>query len=506
MKKAVKTASYLLAEETLRLACHEKVIEAFKATKKELMIEGCGVVSEPGKQNMDEYGFLESAGGFEAYRAGTVKLVPFFNQAAFVDKVVDKKVKQMLEKAATAACAVLPNYSRVAQEKQKDWLKSGGQQAIDTATADGTVADVQVPVAKFHKSALTELCGTLRPKMIEMGGKAAERAEMTQALPGSRSTDLRRETSQLIQQMAVDVFFASAGAVTLERNLEAIDWSVCPEDSKESVETEAFDVAESTIRKAVHTALLDEYKSVTKLIKIDPCSTLKETAEVQPEDEYGFLTSAGGYSEYKLAGLVVPDGAIALASAAEATSAEQAFGFCRVCSKQLHVYGADHACFAEFGKIDEWECDVCGLPYGESDQLFCCSTFDQCDWGACGKCQELPDPQPSVDTVMDSKVTQKLEKVAFAASSVMGNFTKVAQQKQQEWLSDEGQALIDKATADGTLADVLVPVATFQIEGLHSVKDGISPKMLKMVRLSPNQPIQQQPTQVDLSCTVIMHA
>jgi hypothetical protein len=60
--------------------------------------------------------------------------------------------------------------------------------------------------------------------------------------------------------------------------------------------------------------------------------------------------------------------------------------FCRICSRQLQLYGPSHACFPELGNLDEWECDVRGLSYGESDALFCCPTFDQCDWGACKTC------------------------------------------------------------------------------------------------------------------------
>ena len=87
-KKSVKTAVHMLAEETLRLACHAKLVHAFESTGQMLHIEGCALEPEPGRQEEDEYGFLQSAGGFESYRAGMVDLVPFFDQAAFVDKVL----------------------------------------------------------------------------------------------------------------------------------------------------------------------------------------------------------------------------------------------------------------------------------------------------------------------------------------------------------------------------------------------------------------------------------
>ena len=85
---------------------------------------------------------------------------------------------------------------------------------------------------------------------------------------------------------------------------------------------------------------------------------------------------------------------------------------------------------------------------------------------------------------MSDKILQKLDKIAFASASVMGNFVKVAQQKRQEWLSSEGQALIEKAKEEGSLASVHVPVCAFQVEGLHSVKDVLIPKTAQNGRQS----------------------
>merc|ERR1711871_892127 len=152
--------------------------------------------------------------------------------------------------------------------------------------------------------------------MAAMGGNACTRASVTQAPPGSRSTDLRREVSQLLQQMAVDSFLSSASA-NLEQKLDALDFCACPMDSKANVRTEALDVAEETIRKVVHQQVLDSYKRVSKMMKVDGCGVVKERGSLSQEDAFGFLTATGGFSEHKVNMQIVPSGAIELDSADE---------------------------------------------------------------------------------------------------------------------------------------------------------------------------------------------
>eukprot|EP01046_Picozoa_sp_COSAG06_P058534 COSAG06_NODE_11793_length_1464_cov_1.084249_1_plen_448_part_01 len=64
-------------------------------------------------------------------------------------------------------------------------------------------------------------------------------------------------------------------------------------------------------------------------------------------------------------------------------------GKCMECHQSLHKYNVMHPCYATLGVIDEWECDVCGQAFDENEPLYCCDTFNDCDWGACSDCQGL---------------------------------------------------------------------------------------------------------------------
>jgi hypothetical protein len=82
-------------------------------------------------------------------------------------------------------------------------------------------------------------------------------------------------------------------------------------------------------------------------------------------------------------------------------------GACKQCGKQLRTYAEDHPCFGEFGKLDEWDCDVCAKSFGKDDVLYCCDTFEACDWGACVDCQVLIKP-----SAMDVESTAEKKKDA----------------------------------------------------------------------------------------------
>ena len=86
------------------------------------------------------------------------------------------------------------------------------------------------------------------------------------------------------------------------------------------------------------------------------------------------------------------------------------FGACKSCGKELCAYSQTHPCYAEFGPLDEWDCDVCGTSFGADDPLYCCASFDKCDWGACAKCQVLITWKPPEKKKKNSKKKKKNSK------------------------------------------------------------------------------------------------
>jgi hypothetical protein len=263
---------------------------------------------------------------------------------------------------------------------------------------------------------------------------------------------------------------------------------------KALVTVQVYNLTDETVRKQVHANILAAFSAVEDQMKVPGCSVAEEGGTVQPEDAFGFLKSNGGFEEFKKSELLHSTGkmaaamgaaAVAVAAAGTAAADEMptVFGKCRCCTEDLKVYGPTHPCFGEFGAIDEWICDVCGKGKGKEDPLFCCEKFDECDWGACVKCQLLPDPKAHVEKIMDKKTRKSLEGAVKSLDSLLKVYADGAQKDRQRWLvnaATSGQKRIDAARENGTLSELQVPVAEFQKAGLISLGSHLKPKMIKL--------------------------
>jgi hypothetical protein len=155
-------------------------------------------------------------------------------------------------------------------------------------------------------------------------------------------------------------------------------------------------------------------------------------------------------------------------------------GVCRVCNETLLVYNEKHSCFEEFGPLDDWGCDICGETLGHEETMYCCSTFNVCDWAACVDCHMLPNPYIHVDAVLDRETTKKLEDFSKAISFILKDYQKAAVKEQKRWLKEDGKEIMRDAKKQKDLESVLVPVYMFQITGMLAPREKLCKKMTKM--------------------------
>eukprot|EP01047_Picozoa_sp_COSAG01_P035292 COSAG01_NODE_2699_length_7235_cov_5.600196_4_plen_174_part_00 len=72
----------------------------------------------------------------------------------------------------------------------------------------------------------------------------------------------------------------------------------------------------------------------------------------------------------------------------EAGSTDLVFGHCGACHTELRAYKETHPCYAQLGRQSlTWRCNVCGDEFTPTETLFCCPTFNACQWQACASCQ-----------------------------------------------------------------------------------------------------------------------
>jgi Ca2+-binding EF-hand superfamily protein len=106
-------------------------------------------------------------------------------------------------------------------------------------------------------------------------------------------------------------------------------------------------------------------------------------------------------------------------------------GNCMECRQSLHKYNVMHPCYATLGVIDEWHCDVCGQAFNENEPLYCCDTFNDCDWGACSDCQGLvrealmSDEEKAAAARLEAAVAAAAEAEAKAEAATQADLAKM---------------------------------------------------------------------------------
>ena len=245
-------------------------------------------------------GFLKSLGGCKKFKdsVGFGGLDP----TELMKKVVDAEILEKLKDQADEAESMLEEFKARAEAVLETWLsEQGGQKLLDKAGVNPKkLAKVEVPTAEFTKAGLAAAVELLRLKLEEIGGSVAERLEAISMTVEQRSTDMRRGLDQLLQELVVskareDVF------PELQTRMKDLRLRGMPLPGKifDKVASLVFDLAEGEVRKQVHAKVAEFYTAASAGLVPAGCGVAAEAGEVLPEDEYGFLSSDGGYAAFK---------------------------------------------------------------------------------------------------------------------------------------------------------------------------------------------------------------
>ena len=292
----------------------------------------------------------------------------------------------------------IKKYAKTAKKAQGEWFSLGGKDEIkannraNKRRKKGSRIKVRIPIYQFHKAGLAVATEGMLKKMKKKDIETLEKAGVVLEVP---SDDLPASE----YRVAVETIMA-AWVVTIAKKS-------CGSDIDKKVsKLKGLDKSEKKELAA------DAYAKVSQVLHKETAKLLKDAY-----DEVGFK-------------LIIPGTKPAKESGAKSDADD--IGACKKCGKTLRTYGSDHPCYAEFGNLDEWDCDVCGKSFGKEDVLYCCDTFEACDWGACVKCQVLIRPS-AVD--VESEADRK--KAAKDATKLQKKRNKETKQqkhkKQQEW-------------------------------------------------------------------------
>jgi hypothetical protein len=288
------------AEGRLRKEIHDKLIGAYDALMAKFSPPGAGVAEEEGEeQPEDEYGFLESEGGYAKYRAehgGGLMLA--MDPKEQVKKVLDPAMVNKLNKHVEDAQKLVQAYRTEAEKEKEKWMKKGGKARYAAAKGDPkALSHLLVPTAEFQKAGLELAMSKLRPQLKKLGSEAAHRSEEIDVTADMRSTDMRRGLGQLLQAFVLAKAKAAAFPM-LEAKVE--DLGLPPVGGiQDKVLALVFDMAERQVRKDMHTKLLGVYKHLRTNLGLAGAGEVFEDGDEQEEDEYGFLLSEGGYEKFK---------------------------------------------------------------------------------------------------------------------------------------------------------------------------------------------------------------
>eukprot|EP01052_Picozoa_sp_SAG31_P015524 SAG31_NODE_1000_length_10456_cov_3.588394_5_plen_973_part_00 len=295
------------AESLVRKEVHSRFTSAFTAVSEASVPTGCGVVKEAGKaKDEDEYGFLTSEGGYKKFK-GNSGFGGLVDPMALAELVMDSEASKQLKAQIETAQNLIEKYTVQTDSLKREWLAAGAQAKLDKAGRDEKkLAKITVPIHEFQKGGLTMAANELLPVLANIGLAMRERLEDISFDDQMRSTDLRRGFDLLLQEFVVDkakrhVFpylqekvSDLSSVVKLPPMMPAI-----PEKILEKVAQLVFNAAEAEVRREMHNHIVSAYSSVSDKLIQPGCTMAVEAGEALEEDEYGFLTSEGGYNAFK---------------------------------------------------------------------------------------------------------------------------------------------------------------------------------------------------------------
>ena len=315
-------------------------------------------------------------------------------------EVIDEDTLNVILYAMAGASPFVKKYSKAAKAAQSEWFSMGGKDEIKANNRDnkrrkkGNKLKVKIPIYKFHKAGLAEGMEVLLKKIKKKDRETLEANGVVLEVPSDELV-----ASEYLAQ--VDAIMSAWVIVVAKRTTDSSVDKKCETIAKQHLADGGAKSDAEGGKSGVRALKAEVHAKIGEMLNKESNKMLSDAF-----DEVGFKLVIPGTKPEKEAG--------------EKSDGDD-IGACKQCGKKLRTYGDDHPCFGEFGALDEWDCDVCAKSFGKDDVLYCCDTFDACDWGACVDCQVLIKPsamdvESSAEKKKGAKEAAKAAKAAEKAS------------------------------------------------------------------------------------------
>jgi len=311
--------------------------------------------------------------------------------------VLDEDALDMVLYSMVSLRPFVKKYAKTAKKAQSDWFSLSGKDEIkannraNKKRKKGNRIKVRIPIYQFHKAGLAVATETMIKKVKKKDKEALIKDGVALDVPSDElpALEYRRAVETMMAAWVVAIAKRSCGSDIDKKikKMKGLDKS-----EKKQLETEVYQKIVEVLHKETAKMLKDAYDEIGFKLVIPGTKPAKEAGEKSDGDD---------------------------------------IGACKQCGKTLRTYGKDHPCYAEFGNLDEWDCDVCGKSFGKEDVLYCCDTFDACDWGACVKCQVLIKP-----SAIDVESEAEMKKAAKEAKKEAQKAAKKARKKKKSDIED----------------------------------------------------------------------
>eukprot|EP01052_Picozoa_sp_SAG31_P049488 SAG31_NODE_10863_length_1089_cov_1.251515_1_plen_303_part_10 len=231
----IKKKVYDEAEHQVRKHVAVQFENTYVLIQSTLLPSGRKHATEEGpRHQLDDCGFLVSSGGYQAFkRAGQQEqLTGDADEFQLAAEIIDEPILEKLESLLQELEPLLQSCQDKALEVKMEYFTNIEENTDNTkskrgilglipgvGTIKGFIPDPKallkfipgnkgaavetVPTALFLKAGLASIVETVQSILHEIGGAAAQRAKTSHVTVEDRSSDLRREMDQLLQELVV---------------------------------------------------------------------------------------------------------------------------------------------------------------------------------------------------------------------------------------------------------------------------------------------------------------
>eukprot|EP01048_Picozoa_sp_COSAG05_P002684 COSAG05_NODE_114_length_18068_cov_60.696422_4_plen_948_part_00 len=305
--KKVRRFVYEMVEEILRAQVYDNVATAFGKLEVSLRVPGCSVLVEKivkRAEAEDEFGWLIKDGGWKAERArrlseGIGAGSPLEAVSTLLDEMKETLLGYTGEAGATIEIFVSTTWAA-----QQEWMEAEGNELIETARgnledAETALANVGVPIGNFLSAGLAAALENLRETLIQIGGSLAQVAGEIGDLAAENVHGLLRTLDQMVQHLVMDKINQFVFP-ELEARFADLDMGNVPGPLVKKAQNAMFDMAESIVRKAMHSQMMESFEDLKDEIEVPGCKVLFDALDPKDEvDAVGWLKREGGYPKWK---------------------------------------------------------------------------------------------------------------------------------------------------------------------------------------------------------------